>query len=95
MKREPVIFATCNKELEEVISKCFTCLTYRNCQPSETSIKLEIPDHPWTSVLLNFVVYKFNIICLLLITTHSLFAAENFKKPQSETVIKSLEYPKS
>ena len=37
-----------NKELEDMISKCPTCLTYRNCQPSETPIKPERPDHPCT-----------------------------------------------
>ena len=31
-----------------MISKCPTGLTYRNHQPSETPIKSEIPDHPWT-----------------------------------------------
>ena len=31
-----------NKELEDMISKCPTCLTYRNRQPGETLIKSEI-----------------------------------------------------
>ena len=31
-----------------MISKCLTCLTYRNCQPREAPIKPKIPDHPWT-----------------------------------------------
>ena len=35
-----------NKELEDMISKCPTCLKYRNRQPSETPIKPGIPDHP-------------------------------------------------
>ena len=36
-----------NKELDDMISKCSTCLTYRNRQPSETPIKPKIPDLPW------------------------------------------------
>ena len=44
--RQALFWPLINKELEDMISKCLTCLTYRNRQPSETPIKTEIPDHP-------------------------------------------------
>ena len=46
--RQALFWPLINKELEDMISKCPTCLTYRNRQTSETPIKPEIPDHPWT-----------------------------------------------
>ena len=42
-----------NKELEDMISKCPTYLTYRNHQPIETPIKQKIPNHPWTKCAAN------------------------------------------
>ena len=45
---QALFWSLITKELEDMISKCPTCLTFRNCQPSETPIKPKIPDHPWT-----------------------------------------------
>ena len=76
-----------NKELEDKISKCPTCLTYRNCQPSETPIKSQILDHSWV----NCAADLFRLQChyyLLIIDYYSKFiAVENLQNPQSETVI--------
>ena len=45
--RQVLLWSLMNKELEDMISKCPTCLTYRNRQPSETPIEAEIPGQPW------------------------------------------------
>ena len=46
--RQAFFWSIINKELEDIISKCPICLTYRYHQRSKTPIKPEIPDHPWT-----------------------------------------------
>ena len=33
-----------NSEIEDMIKKCPTCLTFQNCQPSEPIIKHLIPN---------------------------------------------------
>ena len=55
-----------NKKLEDRV-RCHTSLTYRNRQPSETPIKPEIPDHPWTKCAAN--LFRFSTF---LITIQSL-----------------------
>ena len=75
------------KELEDMISKFPTCLTNRNCKPSETFIKPEIPYHPWTKCPANL----FNLqghYCLLVVDYYSKFiAVENLQNTHFETVI--------
>ena len=41
---QALFWSLINKELEDMISKCPTCLSYRNRQLSETPIKLGISD---------------------------------------------------
>ena len=69
-----------------MILKCLTCVTYKNCQPGETYIKLEIPEHPWTKFAANLFHLQGHY---LLIVDHYLkfIAVENLRNPQSETVI--------
>ena len=74
-------------ELEDIISKCSTCPTYRNRQLSETPIKPEIPDHTWTKFAANLFFYKVTIILLIVRYYSKSIAVENLQKPQSETVI--------
>ena len=70
-----------------MISKCPSCLTYRNHQPSETPIKPKIPDHPWTK----FAARLFHLqghYYLLIVDYYSKFVAvENLQSLQPETVI--------
>ena len=39
-----------NSEIEDMIKSCPTCLTFRNRQPSETTIKHPVPEEPWTKL---------------------------------------------
>ena len=55
---QALLWPLINKELEDMISKCSTCLTYSSLQPSETPIKPEIPDHPWTKCAANLFCLK-------------------------------------
>ena len=70
-----------------MISKCPTCLTYRNCQPSETPIKPEIPDHPWTKCAANLFRLEGHYYLLTVDYYSKFIAVENLQNPQSETVI--------
>ena len=56
--RQALFCPLINKELEDIISKYPTCLTYRNRQPSETPIYIY-----GGSVLSTLFVYKVTIIC--------------------------------
>ena len=70
-----------------MISKCPTCLTYRNRQPSETPIKPEKPDHPWTKCAGDLLRLQGHYY-LLIVDYYSKFTAvENLQNPQSENVI--------
>ena len=68
-------------------SKCPTCLTYRNRQPSETPIKPKILDHPWTKCAADFFHLKGHYYLLIVGYYSKFIAAENLQNPQSETVI--------
>ena len=85
--RQALFWPLINKELEDMTSKCPTCLTYRNRQPSETFIKPEIPNHPWTKSAADLFRLQ-GYYCLLFVDYYSKFIAiENLQNPQSETVI--------
>ena len=76
-----------NKELEDMISKCPTRLTYRNRQSSETSIKPEIPDYPWTKCAADLFRLQGHYYLLIDDYYSKFIAVENSQNPQSETVI--------
>ena len=87
--RQALLWPLINKELEDMTSKCPTCLTYRNRQPSETFIKPEIPNHLWTKSAADLFRLQ-DYYCLLFVDYYSKFIAiENLQNPQSETVIKN------
>ena len=76
-----------NKELEDMISRCPIYPTHRNRQPSETHIKPEIPDHPWTKCAADLFLLQSHY-CLLIADCYSKFiTVENLQNPQSETPI--------
>ena len=85
--RQALFWPLINKELEDMISKCPTCLTYINCQPSETPIKREIPDHPWTKCAANLFRLQGHYYLLIVDYYSKFIAVENLQNPQSETVI--------
>ena len=85
--RQALFWPLINKELEYMISKCPTCLTYRNRQPSETPIKHEIPDHPWTKCAADLFRLQGHYYLLIVDYYSKFIAVENLKNSQSETVI--------
>ena len=85
--RQALFCPLINKELEDMISKCLTCLTCRNRQPSETPVKPEIPENPWTKCAVDLFRLQ-GYYYLLIVDCYSKFiAVENLQNTQSETVI--------
>ena len=66
-----------NKELEGMISKCPTCLTRRNLQPSETFIKSELHSHPWTKCAANLFHLQGHYYLLIV----DYYSFENLQNP--------------
>ena len=85
--RQALFWPLINKEVEDMISKCLTCLTYRNCQPSEIPIKPEIPDGPWTECAANLFRLEGHYYLLTVDYYSKFIAVENLQNPQSETII--------
>ena len=85
--RQALFWPLINKEAEDMISKCLTCLTYRNCQPSEIPIKPEIPDGPWTECAADLFRLEGHYYLLTVDYYSKFIAVENLQNPQSETVI--------
>ena len=76
-----------NKELEDVLSTCPSCLKYRNCQPSEIPVKREIPDQSWTNFAANFLCLQGHYYLLIVDYYSKFIGVENLRNPQSETAI--------
>ena len=70
-----------------MISKYPTCLTYRNRQPSETPIKTEIPDNPWTKCAADLFRLQGQYYLLIVDYYLKFIAVKNLQNPLSETVI--------
>ena len=85
--RQALFWPLINKELEDMISKFPTCLTYRNRQPRETPIKPEIPDHPWTKCAADPFRLQGHYYLLIVYYYSKFIAVENLQNPQSGTVI--------
>ena len=85
--RQALFWPLVNKELKDMISKCPTCLTYRNRQPSETPIKPEIPNYPWTKCAADLFCLQGHYYLLIVDYYSKFIATENLANLQSETVI--------
>ena len=48
--RQALFWLLINNEIEDMIKNCPTCLTFRNRQPSEPTVKHPIPQEPWTKL---------------------------------------------
>ena len=48
--RQSLFWPLINSEIEYMIKKCPTCLTFRNCQPSQLIIDHPIPNQTWTKM---------------------------------------------
>ena len=76
-----------NSEIEDMIKRCPTCLTFRNRQPSEPIIHHPIPNQAWTKIAADpFRLHRHYY--LLIIDYYSKFiVVETLKNLQSSTVI--------
>ena len=70
-----------------MISKCPTCLTYKNHQSSEIPIIPKIPDHPQTKCAADLFRLQGHYYLLLIDYYLKFIAVENLQNLQSETVI--------
>ena len=52
--RNTVYWPKISKDINELISDCETCMSFRNAQPTEPLLKHEIPDQPWVKIGLNY-----------------------------------------
>ena len=86
--RQAFFWSLINKELEDIISKCPICLTYRYHQRDETPIKPEMPDNPWTKCAADLLRLRGHYYFLIVHYYSNFIAVENLKNFQSETVIK-------
>ena len=76
-----------NSEIEDMIKRCPTCLTFRNRQPSEPIINHPIPNQAWEKIAADpFRLHGHYY--LLMVDYHSKFIViETLKNLQSSTVI--------
>ena len=85
--RQSLFCALMNSEIEDMIKKWPTCLTFRNRQPSEPIINHSIPNQAWTKIATNpFRLYGHYY--LLMIDYYSkFFVVETLKNLLFSTVI--------
>ena len=86
--RQSLFWPLMNSEIEDVIKKCPTCLTFRNPQPSEPIMNHPIPNQFWTKVATDsFRVYGHYYF--LIIDYYSKFIViKTLNNLQSSAVIK-------
>ena len=85
--RQVLFWPLMNNEIEDMIKKCPTCLTFRNRQPCEPLMKHPIPDQPWTKVAAD-LFRLYGHYYLLVVDYYSKFITdESLKNAQSKTVI--------
>ena len=85
--RQSLFWPLMNSEIEDMIMKCPSCLTFRNCQASEPIINHPIPNQAWIKSGIDpFCLYGHYY--LLMIDYYSKFIViETLKNLQSSTVI--------
>ena len=85
--RQSLFWPLMNSEIEDMIKRCPTCLTFRNRQPSEPIINHPIPNQAWEKIAADpFRLHGHYY--LLMVDYHSKFIViETLKNLQSSTVI--------
>ena len=48
--RNTVIWPRISKDINELISNCEACISFRNVQTTEPLLKHETPDQPWVKI---------------------------------------------
>ena len=85
--RQALFWPLINSEIENMIKNCPTCLTFRNQQCSEPTIKHPVPQEPWTKLAAD-LFRLYGHYYLLVVDYNSKFVAvENLNNSQSLTVI--------
>ena len=79
-----------NKQIEQLVSSCSTCLNHRNKQRRESMIPHDVPDAPWVKVASNLLTLN-NRDYVILVDYHSKFiAVSRLEDTKSSTVIKAI-----
>ena len=76
-----------NSEIEDMIKRCRTCLTFRNCQPSEPIIHHPIPSQAWTKTAADPFRLHGHYYLLMVDYYSKFIAIETLKNLQSSTII--------
>ena len=88
--RSSVYWPGINSEIDNLISNCSTCLTYRNKQRRETMILHDVPEQPWIKVATDLFTLN-NRDYIIAIDYHSKFVeVTHLKNTSSRRVIKAL-----
>ncbi|KAL7304666.1 hypothetical protein TKK_0002912 [Trichogramma kaykai] len=70
--RQVIFWPGLNKHIEDMVSNCDTCLSYRNKNSKEPMLLKKIPDGPWEIVSTDIFKFKENFY-LLVVDTYSKF----------------------
>ena len=85
--RQSLFWSLMNNEVEEIIKKCPTCLSFGDCQPHEPIINHPIPNQALKQIVVDLFRWYVRY-CLLIIDYHSKFIfIGTLKNLQSSTVI--------
>ena len=85
--RQVLYWPLINREIEDKIKNCPTCLTFRNGQPSERAIKRPIPQEPWTKLAAELLRLYGHYYLLVVDCNSKFFAVKNLENLHSLTVI--------
>ena len=85
--RQVLYWPLINREIEDKIKNCPTCLTFRNRQPSERAIKRPVPQEPWTKLAADLLRLCGHYYLLVVDCNSKFFAVKSLENSQSLTVI--------
>ena len=92
LARDVVFWKGMNKQVEDLISKCSTCQTYRNNQQKEPMMATDLPNLPWE--LASSDLFEFDDIHYVVITDHysGYIEVEEISDLTTSAVIKPLKH---
>ena len=85
--RQSLFWPLMNSEIEDMIKRCPTCLTFRNRQPSEPIIHHPIPNQAWTKIAADPFGLHGHYYLLIIDYYSKFIVIETLKNLQSSTVI--------
>ncbi|XP_023314756.1 uncharacterized protein K02A2.6-like [Trichogramma pretiosum] len=88
--RQVIFWPGLNKHIEDMVSNCDTCLSYRNKNSKEPILLKKIPDGPWEIVSTDIFKFKENFY-LLVVDTYSKFVeVEKLDNLGSQHIVETL-----